>query len=288
MFDRNTKGRPRKYRDAETQIDHKRKVHRDRITQVSRFLEACNITLFKADIRQGFALFYAVYDIAVHCYAASPESILCVREMVEDAGIDIGKINIVSLIRSVITDPASLFPERQITFGKDEDRYFNTWAEAKKFQGIMSEARKLNKARFVDNDWSNGTLAEMINAYCIRVHGVNSYTVARRIRQGGVVPLLVGSVDEAIDEVYASIMCKNWSGKVYHRGIAGKFRVRCGVELGPGSQLFKRNSYSPIMAEDPNVKIDGMIDLAALEQIRRMDAMPFTLEPETSPVRAAA
>jgi len=96
--------------------------------------------------------------------------------------------------------------------------------------------------------------------------------------------VLVGSVDEAIEEVYAVIMGKDWSGKIYHRGIAGKLRVRCGVELGPGSQLFKRNSYSPIMAENPNANID----LVALQQIRRMDAIPFTLEPETPPVRAAA
>ncbi|WP_347141012.1 hypothetical protein, partial [Paracoccus sp. SSK6] len=98
---------------------------------------------------------------------------------------------------------------------------------------------------------SKPTFAELHNAFCKGLFGVNCYTVDRASREGEPVGRTNANADIEPQEIFAGIIQRDWTGTLYHQRIAGKLRVRSGNEFGPGGKLFKAAGFDHAVAPAP-------------------------------------
>uniref|UniRef100_UPI00321C2E32 hypothetical protein n=1 Tax=Paracoccus sp. SSK6 TaxID=3143131 RepID=UPI00321C2E32 len=119
---------------------------------ISRAFETVVYRLAATDMGAAFGFYQCVFDVITNKHSANPESIAEVTKVVSAADINIGGSSVVSLVRSLATSPAHLFPERTIRSDVGGFAVIRD-ASARRF-AVKAKAEKLNRGRFVNNDWS--------------------------------------------------------------------------------------------------------------------------------------
>lgn len=237
-----------RFKTPENCHEYHTKVRAGRLMALSRAFEEVIYKLAATDMSAAFGYYQCIFDVIDRRYEANPASIAELQLVVKAAKIDIGGSHIVSLVRSMAFGPAHLFPERTV-----RDCQGNVIRNhSARRSAVIARAEKLNRTRFVADDWSKPTLAELHNAFCKGMFGINCYSVDRASKQGDPVGRMNANSDVEPAAIFASILGRAWATIRYHQAVAGKLRLRSGNEFGPGARLMKAAGFTPVVDKAPD------------------------------------